>query len=604
MINKIIKYVLIFLLLALPVLVSPMNQPASKDSTKGDVLVHLRLYEGWRSIGLQKSTVVSTYYLKPLFVSNLVSVMDLNEEGKELKRIFNLADIRLMTQTQLGWQEGISEKRFKMMVLNGHEFQVQLTMMDKKDDFKVEVLDRGQEKQKPLLETVVTLPEKKSTVFGFEDSLRKPFFICLQREANQSVIIKEPKPVPENKDLKRIKYISPKYPEPALKNKIQGIVLIDAAIDQEGKPIDLFVVSGPEELHQAAVDAVKQWRWEPIKSEDTDEPIKATMTVKFEIPDDETDKPELMDFQFENESLFNVLKYVAQKTNFNLVVDPDVDLNARVSCQLNQTSWEDALDWMLQLHDLDMLHKGNVVRILKKNPANRNLAKASKEKKYTGKPMDFNFKNADLKDILNIIAKIDNLKMDIAPGIKGRVSVQMKQVPWDQFLDLVLELNGLKSEVNGNVYKITKKKLAPQKTEKQKDTSYIPNIFPSKGYLSSGYGTRKHPLTKKIEFHKGIDIAAKIGSQVIAPANGVVTSINKKDKEYGESITIDHGNGYSTYYRGISQFKVKKGDKVKKGQVIAFIGKTNKKWSTGPHLHYEVRFHDKPINPMSLIQLQ
>ncbi|UCH97319.1 MAG: TonB family protein, partial [Candidatus Aminicenantes bacterium] len=509
-------------------------------------------------------------------------------------------DIKLMTRTQLGWKYGEPEKRFKMVVLNGHEFQVQLTMIGKKNDFKVEVLDKGKKEQEPLLETVVILPEKKSTVFGFEDSLRKPFFICLQREENQPVIDKEPLRLPPGKSLKMIKRISPKYPDIALKKKIQGEVILDATIDREGKAMEIKVVNGPQELYHAAVEAVKQWRWEPVVIDGKVKPVKFTVVVNFDLPKDAEEKTGLMDFYFENAHLFDVLKYIAQRVEINIVVDPGI--SGRVSCQLKQVPWDQALDWMLQWNGLDMIYKGNVLRILKADPANKDLKKTMKKKKYTGKPMGFNFHNADIIDVLKVISKIAGLKPEIAPGVTGKVTVQLEKIPWDQALDLMLELNGLDWQVKGKVLKIFKKKKVQKESSKPKETTAIPNILPTKGYLKDVFGTRKNTFTNKMEFHPGIDIAAKRGTEIIAPADGIVTTTDELRTGYGKLLIIDQGSGYTTYYGELEAFKVKKGDKVKRGQVIGLVGNSGSRGET--HLHYEVRFKDKPINPMSLIRLQ
>ncbi|MGD2085431.1 MAG: TonB family protein [Candidatus Aminicenantes bacterium] len=598
--SKSIKYAVIFLILMVVFLWGTTAPAAAED--KGDILVHLRLYEGSRGNEMLKSSVVSSYYLKPLFVSNMVSEFDIKEEQKELKRIFNLTDIKLMTRTQWGWRYGEPEKRFKIMVLNGHEFQVQLTMIGKKNDFKVEVIDKGKMEQEPLLETVVILPEKKSTVFGFEDSLRKPFFICVQREANQPVIDKEPMRLPAGKGLKMIRRISPKYPDIALKKKIQGEVILDATLNREGKAMDIKVVNGPEELYQAAVDAVKEWRWRPVEIEGKIRPVKFTVVVNFDLPkkDDAEEETGLMDFYFENARLMDVLKYIAHRVEINIVVDPGI--SGRVSCQLEQVPWEKALDWMLELNGLDMIYKGNVLRILKAAPANKDLKKAAKEKKYTGELMSFNFYNAKIVDVLKIISKKAGLTPKIAPGVKGKVTVQLEKIPWDQALDLMLELNSLDWEVKGKVLKVFKKKEVQKKTSKPKETTAIPNILPTKGYLKEVFGTRENTFTNKIEFHPGIDIAAKRGSEVIAPADGIVISTDELRTGYGKLLIIDHGSGYTTYYGELETFKVKKGDKVKRGQVIGLVGNSGSHGE--PHLHYEVRFKDKPINPMSLIRLQ
>jgi TonB family protein len=591
----------VILLIVMIIFILGTAAPAAAED-KGDILVHLRLYEGSRGNEMPKSSVVSSYYLKPLFVSNMVSELDIKEEKKELKRIFNLSDIKLMTRTQLGWKYGEPEKRFKMMVLNGHEFQVQLTMIGRMNDFKVEVIDKDKKEQEPLYETEVSLPEKKSTVFGFEDSLRKPFFICLQREENQIVIGKEPVRLPPCKSLKMIKRISPKYPEIALKKKIQGEVILDATIDREGKAMDIKVVNGPRELYQAAVDAVKQWRWEPGKINGKVIPVKFTVVVNFDLPkkDDAKEKTGLMDFYFENARLLDVLKYIAERVAINIVVDPGI--NGRVSCKLEQVPWNKALDWMLRVNGLDMIYKGNVVRILKADPANKELKKKMKKKKYTGIPVTFNFTNADLIDVLKVIAKIADLTLDVPPGITGRVTTQLDSLPWDQALELVLELNGLDCELKGKVFKVFKKKKVHKKNSKPIDTTGIPNILPTKGYLKDVFGTRENTFTNKMEFHPGIDIAAQKGTEVIAPAEGIVINTDETRQGYGKLLIIDHGSGYTTYYGELEAFKVKKGDKVKRGQVIGLVGNSGSRGE--PHLHYEVRFKDKPINPMSLIRLQ
>jgi murein DD-endopeptidase MepM/ murein hydrolase activator NlpD len=257
---------------------------------------------------------------------------------------------------------------------------------------------------------------------------------------------------------------------------------------------------------------------------------------------------------------------------------------------------------MLQVNGLDMIYKGNVLRILKADPTNKDLKNTMKKKKYTGKPMDCIYNNADLRDVLKIMGKIKGLTADIAPGISGRVSIYLRDIPWDQFLDYVAELNCLDWEVKGKVLKVIKRKKVQKRPSKPKESLAIPNILPTKGYLKDVFGTRKNTLTNKMEFHPGIDIAAKKGAEVIAPADGMVTTTDELRTGYGKLLIIDHGSGYTTYYGELETFKVKKGDKVQRGQVIGLVGNSG---SLGePHLHYEVHFKDKPINPMSLIRLQ
>lgn len=131
------------------------------------------------------------------------------------------------------------------------------------------------------------------------------------------------------------------------------------------------------------------------------------------------------------------------------------------------------------------------------------------------------------------------------------------------------------------------------------DTEFTPSIIPvslKDGWVSSEFGLRKHhPVTsRKDVMHYGIDLAVYTGTPVKASANGLVTFAGRKGG-YGRTLKIDHLNGLETLYAHNKRLKVKKGDFVKKGDVVAFSGNTGV--STGPHLHYEIRVANKPINP-------
>ncbi|NVJ65602.1 MAG: M23 family metallopeptidase [Gammaproteobacteria bacterium] len=120
-----------------------------------------------------------------------------------------------------------------------------------------------------------------------------------------------------------------------------------------------------------------------------------------------------------------------------------------------------------------------------------------------------------------------------------------------------------------------------------------------KGWLSSPYGNRADPFTGKKDWHPGIDFAALAGTEVVATAAGVVTTVGTKSG-YGKFIEINHGDGYSTRYAHNKELLVKKGDMVKKGQVIAKVGNTGR--STGPHVHYEIMRDGKKLNPYRYIK--
>ena len=121
----------------------------------------------------------------------------------------------------------------------------------------------------------------------------------------------------------------------------------------------------------------------------------------------------------------------------------------------------------------------------------------------------------------------------------------------------------------------------------------------TKGWLSSYFGMRTHPLSGRREMHKGIDFAGPMGGQVIAVAKGVVTYAGKR-YSYGNLVEIAHGNGYSTRYAHNSRIMVSVGDTVEKGFQIAEIGSSGR--STGPHVHFEVILNGREVNPIPFIR--
>ena len=125
-----------------------------------------------------------------------------------------------------------------------------------------------------------------------------------------------------------------------------------------------------------------------------------------------------------------------------------------------------------------------------------------------------------------------------------------------------------------------------------------PAIRPSRGLLTSKFGRRKSPFTGLREFHKGIDLASKIGTPILATADGTVTFAGRKGL-LGKMVIVDHGYGMVTRYAHVSKFLKKRGDKVKRGEKIALVGNTGR--STGPHVHYEVHLNGIPVDPLKYI---
>ena len=136
-------------------------------------------------------------------------------------------------------------------------------------------------------------------------------------------------------------------------------------------------------------------------------------------------------------------------------------------------------------------------------------------------------------------------------------------------------------------------------SDQQDKLAHMPSIMPiniADYTMSSGYGWRKDPIYGASKFHEGLDFAASSGTDVFATAEGKVV-VAKYQSGYGNCVDIDHGYNYITRYAHLSKINGVQGEEIKRGQLIGNVGSTGK--STGPHLHYEVRFNDIPQNPVN-----
>ena len=127
-----------------------------------------------------------------------------------------------------------------------------------------------------------------------------------------------------------------------------------------------------------------------------------------------------------------------------------------------------------------------------------------------------------------------------------------------------------------------------------------PNLWPVEGQVTGSFGERIDPFNGEGAFHSGVDIGSSYGHPIVAPADGVVTFTDQLGG-YGKAIMIDHGNGISTRYGHLSGFAVTAGQTVHRGDVIGYVGASGR--STGPHLHYEVRINDTPVNPYKYLRM-
>ncbi len=200
--------------------------------------------------------------------------------------------------------------------------------------------------------------------------------------------------------------------------------------------------------------------------------------------------------------------------------------------------------------------------------------------------------------------EMTRLRTEVAVQRENLVALQ-KRTKTSQLL--LANWKGLRKKIRDSLPRKRKSSLTGQQVVGELETSLsllrsdlegliasIPSEWPAKGWLSSRFGMRRSPWTKKMEFHNGIDIANRRGTPVYASGDGVVKFTGLSNGT-GKNVVLNHGQGITTLYGHLSKIHVKKGERVKKNQKIATVGSTGK--STNPHLHYEVRINGTPIDP-------
>ena len=157
-------------------------------------------------------------------------------------------------------------------------------------------------------------------------------------------------------------------------------------------------------------------------------------------------------------------------------------------------------------------------------------------------------------------------------------------------------LDNLESEISAQ--KGEKAELLGLLNRQRSILTCTPSVWPTKGWVSSGFGYRISPFTGERELHRGLDICSRKGSAILAPADGVVSYVDW-DPGYGKTVIIQHGYGLSTVYAHLDKIFVKKGQAVNRHQEIAQVGDSGR--TTGAHLHYEVHLNGVPVNPLRYI---
>jgi murein DD-endopeptidase MepM/ murein hydrolase activator NlpD len=218
----------------------------------------------------------------------------------------------------------------------------------------------------------------------------------------------------------------------------------------------------------------------------------------------------------------------------------------------------------------------------------------------------------DIDDRLKLLERRDNeVYRSVFEATPIPDSARAKQIESKKELQLVAGMEnsemteGIYNTLNTIYNRITNQELSYKEIEKmiknkEKLLASTPAIQPLSNRdlnrLSSGFGYRIDPVYKTVKFHPGLDFSAPQGTPIYATAEGTVQTAGNLGNGYGNHIVIQHGYSYSTLYGHMSRIKAKKGQRVKRGEVIGYVGSTGK--STGSHLHYEVFKGRKRLDPI------
>jgi murein DD-endopeptidase MepM/ murein hydrolase activator NlpD len=202
------------------------------------------------------------------------------------------------------------------------------------------------------------------------------------------------------------------------------------------------------------------------------------------------------------------------------------------------------------------------------------------------------------------------LKTNLAPlennteniGVGGSVFGEISSSNSEELGVIISSLNGVIDKIDSKIKfeKSNYSEIEDALTKNELLFNAIPAIKPCEdGYYGDRFGMRMHPILKRKRMHNGVDIVVDVGANVHAPGDGKVIFAGRRGG-YGWTVEIEHGFGYRTLYAHLSKLKVKKGQKVKRGELIALSGKSGN-LATGAHLHYEVRHNGIALNPRNFI---
>lgn len=266
--------------------------------------IKLRFFEGVREGMVEPPRLVTSSYLQSTVTASIKSKFKLEEVQKQIKKVFNLKEVRLMTEADLKWNSRESDKIYHIFRLDSKEYLFLITPTDQtqKNQFRIEVFEQSEKAKNNLLDTEFILPEEYIAVFGFEDKQGKPYFLSLHKPKKVlggivggvlGGVVSEKefedfakgavKAEGKIKPPRLLKKVEPKYPEEARKAGVEGVVILSVRTDKKGNIENVMVLRSIPLLNEAAIDAIKQWKYEPLILDGKPCPVVFTVTVVFKL---------------------------------------------------------------------------------------------------------------------------------------------------------------------------------------------------------------------------------------------------------------------------------------------------------------------------------
>lgn len=274
----------------------PAGQALKGSATRFEI--KMRILEGSRGETAQPAKPVTASFLKFQNFINFDTPEDIQVE-QQIRKLYGLKELSLVTEAPLLWAEGLAARAFHMFRINGQEYLVLVTpgRLIEKNQLRIEVYEQSSDRKASLLDTEFSLPDKSAAVFGFENTEGKPYFITV-RVTSWGGAFKGAAGQPVARDggvqgggdqkvmpPKLVKQVNPVYPETARKSGVEGVVILEATTDTYGRVANVKILRSIPLLDQAAIDALRQWVYEPVVVDGKPVPMTFTVTVKFKLDD-------------------------------------------------------------------------------------------------------------------------------------------------------------------------------------------------------------------------------------------------------------------------------------------------------------------------------